>query len=332
MDVVDVVDVDAILADARLARVAPALRALVRPAIRLRARADTDGGAVGASRLGGRPDLPPGRPWPTARLRVPPPSPGFARDHPHLPVLPAGGEIALPFIAQFRLAEVAPHDAEGLLPPTGLLSSFYNPVAFYSDTGAAPPIRDGRTGSAYGIYDFGTPANWRVLHDPGAPADLAAAAPPPGLPLPAAYDARALRFAREATLPTVETFAIGEPGGAGGGLALTDEEWADYAELRQEGRGEARVHLLLGHEDSPQPYAMAGGYAAARDALFPGPRPFAALDAGARRAEVAGGRLLLQVDEEDNGMRFGRGGRLFFFIMARDLAAGRFDRVWTTEQ
>lgn len=326
-------DVDTILADAHLARVAPALRALVRPAIRLRAAPPpAAGGAIGASRLGGRPDLPRGLPWPTARLRVPPPSAGFIRDHPHLPVLPASGVLALPFIAQLRLDELAPLDEERRLPRSGLLAFFYNPVAFYSDTGPAPSIRDGRTGHAYGVYDHGTAGNWRVLHlrdDAGA---LAPAAPPPGPPLPAAYGARALRYAREATLPAVETAAIGEPGGAGGGLALTAEEWEDYAELRREARGDARAHRLLGHEDSTQPYALERGYAAAREALFPGLPPFADLDTAARRAETATSRLLLQVDEEDNGMRFGRDGRLFFFIRDADLAAARFDRAWAIEQ
>jgi uncharacterized protein YwqG len=56
---------------------------------------------VGASKMGGRPDLPPGEPWPTRDGRP------------------------LSFVVQVDLATV---DTAGVLPPDGLLSFFYDAV------------------------------------------------------------------------------------------------------------------------------------------------------------------------------------------------------------
>src|SRR6478672_6942116 len=77
------------------------LMALAEPTVRIAiARVDEDALPIGASRLGGRPDLPPGVPWPAW----------------HEPMA---------FIAQVNLADVAPHDIAGALPDRGLLSFFY---------------------------------------------------------------------------------------------------------------------------------------------------------------------------------------------------------------
>jgi uncharacterized protein YwqG len=82
---------------------AAALTALARDSIRLRGQpADDTDVPLGASKLGGRPDLPLGTAWPS-------------RD----------GE-SLAFIAQVRLADAAPYDTAHVLPATGLLSFFYD--------------------------------------------------------------------------------------------------------------------------------------------------------------------------------------------------------------
>lgn len=79
---------------------------VLRPAIGLATRdpLETDL-AVGASRVGGEPDLPPDLAW------------------------PVGKDGPLLFVLQVRLAEVAPLDLEGLLPEEGLLSVFSDPFA-----------------------------------------------------------------------------------------------------------------------------------------------------------------------------------------------------------
>ncbi|MEZ4410662.1 MAG: DUF1963 domain-containing protein [Polyangiales bacterium] len=78
-----------------------ALMALVRPAIGLRTRDATAADlAVGATRVGGEPDMPDAVAW------------------------PEGAEGPLLFVLQVRLAEVTAHDLEGRLPVDGTLSLF----------------------------------------------------------------------------------------------------------------------------------------------------------------------------------------------------------------
>lgn len=320
-------DVDLILSDPDLARVAGELRALVRPAIRLVVDAEGPGDPT-ASRLGGRPALPTGTAWPTGRLRVPPPSAAFRRARPDLPILPPDGTIAPTFIAQLRLADLAPHDEAGVLPRSGLLSFFYNPVVYYSDGGEARPIRDHASGLSYGPYDYDSPANWRVLyHDyhEGEATGYTLAGPPAGVPAPPAYPARALSFAVVPTLPAVETAFIGEPGDAAGAVTLTADEWDVYAELHQEARGDGPRYRALGYGDNPQPYSLERGYRAVRARFFPALPP---LDGpGATRREEREALLLLQI--ADLGMpAFGRDGLLLFGIRAADLAARDFGKVW----
>ncbi len=197
-----------------------------------------------------------------------PPRAAFRAAHPDPPTLPPEGIIALPFIAQLWLADAAPHDAAGLLPPTGLLAFFYDPVAFYSDTGTAATIHDNRSGRSYGVYDYDSPANWRVLYHDLDPARFALASSPTGLLLPAAYPAQTLTFAAEPTLPQIETCFIGEHGIASGVLALTPNEWDAYAELRYEARANDTIHQMLGHPDGPQPFTLERGYRAVRAAVF----------------------------------------------------------------
>lgn len=75
------------------------LSAILRPAIGLRTRAlDDVARALGATRVGGEPDLPPAASW------------------------PEGEEGPLLFVLQVDLASLAPLDLEGRLPPDGLLS------------------------------------------------------------------------------------------------------------------------------------------------------------------------------------------------------------------
>lgn len=69
------------------------------------------GGGIGATKLGGKPDVPPDFKW------------CYYEGGDYL-----DGEVKsrpLSFLAQFDLAEISKYDAEGLLPKTGLLSFFY---------------------------------------------------------------------------------------------------------------------------------------------------------------------------------------------------------------
>jgi uncharacterized protein YwqG len=88
---------------AGLERLADVAERLTRPAIRIEpTMVDEDTIPIGASKLGGRPDLPRDMAWPERDGR------------------PLG------FLAQFNLAEVAPYDVEKVLPPSGMLYFFYD--------------------------------------------------------------------------------------------------------------------------------------------------------------------------------------------------------------
>jgi len=82
------------------------LAAMLRPAVALKTRPVTDDDlAVGATRVGGEPDLPHDLAW------------------------PVGEEGPLLFVLQVRLRQVEPFDLEGLLPADGLLSVFADAFA-----------------------------------------------------------------------------------------------------------------------------------------------------------------------------------------------------------
>ena len=90
------------LTAAGLGRVANDIIQLSMPSIRLHCRQTSDQAELplGNSRLGGRPDLPSGKNWPTWQ----------------------GSPMA--FVGQVNLADIAAHDEEGHLPHSGLLSFF----------------------------------------------------------------------------------------------------------------------------------------------------------------------------------------------------------------
>lgn len=132
---------------------------------------------IGASKIGGCPDLPPGVEWP----------------HWHEP---------LAFIGQFNLAEVAPFDRERLLPTRGLLSFFYETDGepLYSARLDAPP------GTAPGEYpEIDESPGWRVLYHDADPATFIRHPSAPDLNEDGRFPACAARFATEATLPDVDS-------------------------------------------------------------------------------------------------------------------------------
>src|SRR5436305_7694173 len=88
---------------AGISRLLKDIDALAKPSIRLYTTpVDEASLPGGASKVGGHPDLPPGLAWPEF------------------------GGLPQSFIAQIRLAEVKPYDAEDVLPATGMLWFFYD--------------------------------------------------------------------------------------------------------------------------------------------------------------------------------------------------------------
>jgi uncharacterized protein YwqG len=218
-----------------------------------------------------------------------------------------GREIALPFIAQFNLADLRPYNVEGLLPESGILYFFYNMEPYGND--------------------FLKPENWRVIYHEDADDASAPPAPPLSIPPHLDYKVRAVAFQNEVTFPHVETYSLESR------IELTEEEWGAYSDLHYELRANADVHQMLGYADDVQPYALENSYEGVRDVFFPGTSPFKSLSRQEQNEEIFQGRLLLQISREKlANMQFGRGGSLFFFIREQDLKARDFSKVWVNEQ
>lgn len=263
---------------------------LARPAIRLKTTpVAMDDLPVAASRFGGQPDLPPDFEWPVYD------------GQPHN------------FVAQFNLAEVAPFDAQGLLPDSGLLSFFYDSAQNWG--GAS--VNDGV---------------WYVLFDTGDPTELIRTPVPPN---DWSYypSACAVTLTRTVTLPPAGWWGIEALG-----LITSSNDGQRYRGLLDSLAAQAKesgpLHQLFGH---PWPIQQpnidvevqmaAHGIFLSDEALDRDPQ------ARALKAGASEWRLLLQVDTDDDAnMQWGDDGRLYLWMRHDDLAARAFDQAWGTLQ
>jgi hypothetical protein len=218
-----------------------------------------------------------------------------------------------------------------------MLYFFYHQGGFVSDTGAQEKSASTMTlnGQVFKLTHYGYDglSPWRVLFFPDEKGELERREIPTNIPEAQRYKPGVpVAIFSEPTLPHVETCFIGDPEDEQGELTLTAEEWEVYAD---ELRSEIRVypaHQMLGYADDSQPMAMEGSYARVRPVLFPELLPLESLMQAEQQQEHIANRLLLQVDADENGMWFGRGGPLYFFIREADLAAKDFSRVWAAVQ
>ena len=322
-------DCTPLVRDPQLARIADDLAAVARPSIRLLATPLEDDPPVGRSKLGGRPDLPAGTPWPTCRIEMPAPSAAFVAANPDKPRLPPDAIVHLSFVGQIDLEDVRPFDTESRLPPAGLLSFFYNPQAFPSDTGGGQPgIRDNVTGFGYDLYGWDHADNWQVVHSPST-ATLERRDFPPSLHERIRYAPQAVAFRTEQTVPSIETSFLPAPGSDSGALKLTGDEWEVFCELRYALRANTAIHQMLGFADQWSATTDEGSYWHVRPERFPEAPERDALSVDERIATARGIRLLLQVGVfDDSADGWGRNGTLYFFIRDQDLARGDFSQSW----
>ncbi len=263
------------LAAAGLSDHAAALEALTRPSIRLRPEFVAESG-IGETRLGGRPNVPPEFEWPRY------------------------GGAPQSFIAQINLAETYPYDLDGMLPPAGLLSFFYD--------------------SAQSVWGFDPKQDsaWAVQYAQEA-ADLVRRKSPSDLPLEASFDAIRPHASSELTFAPAWFSEVAA-------LDLTrDERLALDGVLERDGE---TIHRLLGHPNPIQGdmqlecQLVANGLYCGNESGYNDPRA----------AELAPGatqwRLLLQVDSDDAaGMMWGDVGRIYYWMHEDDLAARNWARA-----
>jgi len=268
-----------------LGRVEPALDALALPGIGLSPDVvDQAMLPLGCSKMGGQPDLAPGTLWPHWR----------------------GAPLA--FLAQFNLAEVAPYDIEHALPPTGMLSFFYEAEA-----------------QPWG-YEASDRGAWQVIYQEVSASALVRYALPAEMPQFSRLAPHALRYSVYMTVPDdIRWKRIG----------LVGAEEQRYLELMRQTN--PIDHQLIGH-----PHLIQGamqGECAIHSALG---APLVFHNAAERdeieRAAVDEWRLLLQLDSiriehtpPSGGYlerEWGLGFLIYFWIRHDALAARDFSNVW----
>lgn len=191
-----------------LAPHAAALLAARRQGVELRCRPAPRGRfALGASRIGGTPDLPPSTPWPSARRKK-------ARTRATFVDLP------LAFVGQVSLTDVAHLTDE--LPPSGLLSFFTLDELRLSEVGWTPESSQAQDRT-------------RVLFTP-ARAKLERRTPPADLPESRRAPTSRPSFRPVVTWPQVEGTVIGDHGARSprGGIQMDEAAWQAWAELGPE--------------------------------------------------------------------------------------------------
>ena len=285
-----------------LARVADELMRLAAPTVRVYIQAGSEADIpIGASKLGGRPDLPDGVAWPAW----------------HEPMA---------FIAQFDLAAVAPHDRAGDLPAHGLLSFFY-------ETDGEPLYLAG-----WGLPAGTDPAafpeiaeslGWRVLYHAGDPAAFVRREIPAALNERVRFPACAARFVAEVSLPDVDGPGIAS-------LRLSEAERSALIDLDLDvnlGSWEAGAHRLLGYPYNYASSTLLECELAARriphDWMIASPARRRQLEQDAAHRW----RLLLQVGSSDDAAMDWAGGGVLHFCIERDALPRRdFPRVWVNMQ
>ncbi|MBA2278708.1 MAG: DUF1963 domain-containing protein [Chloroflexia bacterium] len=285
-----------------LARIADDLVRLAAPTVRVFLQpVDEADHPIGASKVGGRADLPAGVAWPEW----------------HEPMA---------FIAQFDLAAVAAHDREVALSTRGRLSIFY-------ETDSEPLYSAG-----WGLPEETEPADfpevdeslgWCVLYHEGNPATFIRRDVPPELNERARFPPCAARFAAEVTLPDLNGPEIAS-------LRPTETERLALIEIDADvnrGDWETGGHHLLGYPYNLGEQTLVQCELAARRIPY---EWMAADPARKRRIEREAAdrwRLLVQVDSSDDaGMDWAGGGLLHVCIGREALRARDFSRVWINLQ
>ena len=312
----------AVRSDATLGTYAAELALTARNSIRLRSFVPDEGLPLGASKIGGHPDVPAGFAWPTRRIDMPQPSLEFMDAHPDLDRPPPGGVVALEFIAQINLADAAAFDADGILPRDGLLLFFYDDHLYTADvdperSGSYDQHPDGTVHHTQ-LFGYDEVDQARVIHIPGGTAlhrDDSG---------PRAYGRLAVEFSPEPTLPSVDAYVLRrspvEPDDREGCVVLPAEAWDRYAKLEYQLRANANIDQMLGWADN-----FTHGPSLPPDAE----RAWAKLTHAERLAVSNDARLLLQLSMKTcdwTGMRYGRD--LYFYVRESALREGDLSGAW----
>lgn len=313
---------EAVRGEPSLAPYVAGFERLARSSVRLRPRLRDGQLPLGASKIGGHPDVPDGFAWPTRHIEMPEPSAEFLAHSPNEPRLPAGDAVPLEFIAQVNLADVAPFDAEGVLPSEGHLLFFLADQVYRADV--EPGLTTSRSSSDgvtwHHTRTFGIDLVDQV-HVHLVPAGSSLHREGGG---PRVYAALAMDFSSEMTLPDVDSYLVARgPVGdtqKNGRVVLTEDAWSRYADLGYETRANSDIDQLLGWAD-----CFSHGQSVPPDRMG----AWAERSHDERLAISQEARLLLQLSPrtyEWAGMEFGR--TLFIYARESAIRAGDFSGAW----
>lgn len=249
--------------------------------------------SVGASKLGGLPDLPPGTPWPRR------------------------GERPLMFLAQFNLADLPKPDSNPGLPVSGLLSFWYDTAdepwgydpkhrgsfqVLYTDTPTQQLRRTDLPEFVRGDLDHDPHWDWKVFSE--CPIHTVE---------PFDYNLDRLKE---------ELYDAGDAG---------DDESRDLAERLDDMLSEQTgLHRLLGWADTVQGEMTRECQLVSNGIDLGGHVPIDKARAEQLATGAPDWTLLLQLDtdEEGPGWMWGDCGRLYFWIRKQDLARADFSSIW----
>lgn len=247
----------------------------------------------GKTRFGGRPDVPFDFNWPVFEEKD---CDGVVKT------------VPLTFLAQFNCEELAPYDAEHLLPDHGLLSFFY-------DTDGQPWGFDPDDVGGARVFWF---EDISVLREADYPADMKE-----DIKLPAFH----MEIEQKNSFPDWEDFSE---------IYSCDEEEFELLQMATEAEEQEKTKLL-GWPDIIQDsmaveceliakgYYLGGSWENIPKTVWQ----------QAKATALDKWYLLFQLDtmeESDFSMMFGDCGRIYFYIPREDLLERRFERVWAILQ
>lgn len=287
------------LEECGLGKYSPYLTAEARPAIRFELeKINEDDIAIGASKMGGRPDLPASLEWPSETERIP-----NENDNRYQTERANKSCGPLSFIAQIDLTEVSCLDEDEFLPKQGFLYFFYTPDQ-----------------DVWG-FDPQDSSGFKVLFFDGDRSELTRVDFPEQLDKYSRFTPRKLNAYSEVSLPSRYTInAIFEPE-------------SDYDKYFDKIICEGLINKMLGYANAIQNEMelqcemVANGLYLGTSEAYQDPRR---AEFEARSSQW---RLLLQVDSNDEcGMLWGDVGRIYFWIRESDLLAKQFDKCWLIYQ
>lgn len=250
--------------------------------------------AIGGSRIGGVPDVPPGFEWPRW-------SPSKPRDDKFAQPWRPDGAAPLGFIAQINLSDI-PH-VDDSLPATGWLYFFYDR---YCEPWGFDPADRGCC---------------RIIYVDSDRATLKRAEPPPDSDPDHLAESCLVEAWPELTLPDyLPNLEYG---------TSAYEAYCAICDKLTESEGHTH-HRLLGHPQLIQNPMELECQLASNGIYCGGASHFQEAEAKALESGASDWRLLLQIDTDEDGpgWMWGDVGRIYFWVKLPDLKSLRFDDSW----